>query len=87
MARGQALYDILEIQRLQLDAAEEALALARVQYRAGILDYLRVLTALQSVQELESAELDSRRLLLSQRIQLCRVSGGYWPSENGDDGS
>lgn len=88
MARGQALYEISRIQQKQLAAAQEALELARVQYRAGILDYLRVLTALQSVQALESAELDNRRVLLSQRIQLCRASGGYWPSPSADeDGS
>lgn len=78
LSRGDALYDILRAQRRQLDSAEEALELARAQYRAGMLDYLRVLTALQSVQELELAELESRRVLLSQRIQLCRMLGGDW---------
>ncbi len=85
LARGQALHEILEIQRRQLEAAEEALELAREQYRAGMLDYLRVLTALQSVQQLEVAELESRRALLSQRIQLCRVAGGDWPYATSDD--
>ncbi len=84
LARGQAIYEILEIQRRQLEAAEEALELAQDHYRAGMLDYLRVLTALQSIQQLQSAELDSRRALLSQRIQLCRVAGGDWPAR-GDD--
>ncbi len=79
LARGQSLQAIQETQRRQLEAAREALSLAEVQYRAGILDYLRVLTALESVQDLELAELDKRRLLLSQRIQLCRAAGGYWP--------
>lgn len=64
LARGEGLYDILQIQRRQLDSAEEALEMARQQYRAGILDYLRVLTALQSLHELQAAELDSRRAVL-----------------------
>lgn len=84
LVRGQALAEILDIQRSQLDAAEEALDLAREQYRAGMLDYLRVLTALQSVQELEIATLESRQQLLSQRIQLCRVTGGPWPMDQTD---
>ena len=84
LARGQALYEILLMQRVQLDLAQDALELAKVQYRAGVLDYLRVLTAMESVQALESAELDSRRALLSQRIHLCRVAGGFWPSD-GDE--
>ena len=99
LVRGEGLYDILQAQRRQLDSAEEALDIAREQYRAGILDYLRVLTALQSVQQLELAELESRRAVLSQRIQLCRVAGGHWPTpsiqeepdeddaEQDDDGS
>ncbi len=82
LVRGQALSEILDIQRSQLDAAEEALDLAREQYRAGMLDYLRVLTALQSVQQLEIATLESRQQLLSQRIQLCRVTGGPWPLDD-----
>ena len=85
LARGQALHEISKTQRLQLESAREALSLAREQYRAGILDYLRVLTALQSVQSLELAELDSKRILLSQRIQLCRASGGYWPEPTSDE--
>lgn len=88
LARSQAFDEILQIQHLQLEAAREALDLAREQYRAGILDYLRVLTALQSVQRLELAELASRRVLLSQRIQFCRASGGYWSRpEAGKEGS
>lgn len=79
LARGQALREIERAQGLQLAAAREALELAREQYRAGILDYLRVLTALQSVQRLELAQLESRRELLSQRIELCRAAGGFWP--------
>lgn len=85
MAQGQALEDIREFEHRQLQAAEEALELAREQYRAGMLDYLRVLTALQSVQQLEVAELESRRALLSQRIQLCRVAGGDWTDAIGHD--
>ncbi len=85
LARGQALYEMLLYQRRQLDSAEEALELARVQYRAGILDYLRVLTALQSVQQLQRAELESSRLLLSQRVQLCRVAGGHWPDSGTEE--
>lgn len=87
LARGKALAEILDAQRRQLESAREALDLASEQYRAGILDYLRVLTALQSVQSLELAELASRRNLLSQRVQLCRVTGGNLPDEAGEETS
>lgn len=87
LASGRALQEILDAQRRQLESAREALELASDQYRAGILDYLRVLTALQSVQDLELTELDSRRNLLSQRVQLCRATGGDWAQDElNDDG-
>lgn len=85
LAGGEALQRILDTQRRQLESAREALELASDQYRAGILDYLRVLTALQSVQSLELTELESRRNLLSQRVQLCRATGGDWEQDPLDD--
>lgn len=70
---------------VQIDSLEEQLAAARGsltesrrRYSEGLVDYLPVLTALTSVQRTEQAILQSRRQLLSQRIQLARALGGAW---------
>jgi NodT family efflux transporter outer membrane factor (OMF) lipoprotein len=60
------------------ETAQAALDLERERYRRGVTDYLRVLTALQSVQRIERALLDAHRQLLSHRVQLCRAVGGDW---------
>ena len=68
----------------QKDKAQIALDLARERYRSGSLDYLRVLTSLQSVQQLEQGLVDARRQQLSNRISLCRALGGSWTTELSD---
>jgi NodT family efflux transporter outer membrane factor (OMF) lipoprotein len=62
----------------QVTAAELALSVARDRYRRGALSYLRVLTALQSLQQAERTLLDARRQQFSHRISLCRALGGSW---------
>lgn len=75
----------------QEENAQTALEIARDRYRSGTLDYLRVLTALQSLQQIEQSMVDARRQQLSNRIQLCRALGGTWtqdlnaPPEPGDE--
>ena len=63
------------------ETARAALEIERERYRRGVSDYLRVLTSLQSVQQIERAQLDAHRQLLSNRITLCRAVGGEWTSE------
>ncbi|MBL6975162.1 MAG: TolC family protein [Deltaproteobacteria bacterium] len=65
----------------QLDVVRSALEVARDRYAGGLIDYLPVLTALQSVQAIERSELTARRQALSYRIQLCRAIGGDWTGE------
>lgn len=65
----------------QLDVVRSTLEVARDRYADGLIDYLPVLTALQSVQALERSELTARRQALSYRIQLCRAMGGDWTGE------
>lgn len=72
--------------QMQREKGQLALDLARERYRAGSLDYLRVLTALQSVQQLEQSVVDARRQQLSHRISLCRAMGGSWTTELQDPG-
>ena len=74
----------LELQQqlqLQYETAEQSLELARQQYLRGVSDYSRVLSALNSVQQLERSLLDSQRSLLSARVQLYRALGGSWSGE------
>ena len=71
----------LEHLEAQQQNAEIALSLARDRYRSGALDYLRVLTALQSLQLVEQTMLDAQRQQFSHRLQLCRALGGQWTRE------
>ena len=75
-------------QRLYLAALEResaqataTLGQARNRYQNGLTDYISVLTAIQSVQQLDRTRLAARRELLTFRIQLYRALGGAWPRE------
>ncbi|MEM1349665.1 MAG: efflux transporter outer membrane subunit [Myxococcota bacterium] len=70
--------DILQERR---DKASVALELSRERYLRGGLDFLRVLTALQSLQLVEQSLVDAQRQQLSNRIQLCRALGGTWTQQ------
>lgn len=63
----------------QVEISIESLRASRDRYRAGLSDFLPVLTALRSKQLTEQALLTARRQLLSNRIQLHRALGGTWP--------
>ncbi|MDH4202780.1 MAG: efflux transporter outer membrane subunit [Phycisphaerae bacterium] len=73
-------------QRMYIESLQKQLALAHNVYERtyeyylkGQLDYLRVLTALVSMQGLEQRELTARRILIDRRIDLCRSIAGGWP--------
>ena len=80
---------VLERQeRLRIDYLEDQLELAGVtldatrdRYRAGLSDFLPVLTALATKQVAELELVASRRQLVSYRVQLYRALGGSWPEE------
>lgn len=65
----------------QLQVSTVTLEQARRRYGHGLADFLTVLTALRSQQDVELRVLDAKRQLLSFRIQLCRALGGTWASE------
>ena len=65
----------------QLVHARATLGQAQARYGQGLTDYVSVLVALQSVQELERVRLSARRNLLAYRIELYRVLGGAWRRE------
>ncbi len=67
----------------QLEIARQSLELARISYREGGIEYLRVLDALRSLQQAELNLLEARRGAFASRIQLCRAAGGG-AAGNGD---
>ena len=68
----------LEHLKAQHEHAKAALRHARQQYTEGVSDFLLVLTALSSVQQVEQNLIDAQRQLVSNRIQLYRALGGSW---------
>lgn len=83
---------VLERQeRLRIQYLEDEFRLATVtleatrdRYRAGLSDFLPVLTALATRQVSELQLVAARRRLVSYRIQLYRALGGAWPEEFGE---
>lgn len=71
----------LEAVTEQRDAAEAALTEAREQYVRGVGSYLALLTSQNTHYAAELALLDSRRQLLSARVQLHDALGGSWLAE------
>ncbi len=65
----------------QVRLANATLESTRDRYRAGLSDFLPVLTALSTQQDAQLLLLEARRLLVSARIQLHRALGGSWPAE------
>lgn len=76
----------VRIQHLEEEVklAGATLAATRDRYRAGLSDFLPVLTALATRQLAELQLVNSRRQLVSYRVQLYRALGGSWPDEFGD---
>ena len=62
----------------QLQLARQVYERAEQSYVKGTLDYLRVLDALVSQQNLEISELAARRTLLERRINIYKAIAGSW---------
>ncbi len=71
----------------QLRAARSNLEEARRRYLHGLNDYLPVLTALSTCQQVQRALITAKRDLLSYRIQLYRALGGDWTGRLGPHGT
>ncbi|CAN5230301.1 efflux transporter outer membrane subunit [soil metagenome] len=79
LVSGRAQAERLRRQESQLETAERLLAETRIRYSQGLTEYLPVLTALTSVQQLQRDLITTRRERLSQRISLHRALGGPLP--------
>ncbi|MGD8825951.1 MAG: TolC family protein [Myxococcales bacterium] len=75
--RIQYLEDNFRLANITLEATRD-------RYRAGLSDFLPVLTALATRQVSELELVSARRQLVSYRVQLYRALGGAWPEEFGE---
>lgn len=73
--------EYVESLQRQLVLAQNVYERTYQNYLKGQLDYIRVLTALVTMQNLERNELTARRVLTEHRIDLCRSIAGGWPME------
>jgi len=65
----------------QLEIANKVLSLVKARYTKGLVEYLDVLTATASVQNLQRSILTARRELLNHRVALHRALAGKWELE------
>jgi NodT family efflux transporter outer membrane factor (OMF) lipoprotein len=58
--------------------AQRSFDIAKARYQEGVEDFLRVLTSLSSLQQVQDALVQGRSKLLAMRVRLCRALGGSW---------
>ena len=78
LAQEQKQQDYLASLTRQLELADKVAVETRERYIKGAEDYLRVLTALRTLQGLQRARLTAQRQLIGYRIDLYRALGGGW---------
>ena len=79
-ARGEQLAH----QRAQLTAAQEAVRLAQVRYRKGMVNYLDVLDAQRTVLTVETQLVLTERARLTEMVGLFKALGGGWEPAQSD---
>ena len=62
----------------QMTITQSTLDVSRSRYTHGLIDYLNVLVAVQSLQVLQRRVISERKTLLSRRAELYRALGGKW---------
>ena len=84
-ALSQERYQKLLIDSLEerIEILENNLDVSQKRFINGQSDYLPVLQALSSLQNLQSEILIAKRELILFRIQLCEALGGTWTRESG----
>jgi NodT family efflux transporter outer membrane factor (OMF) lipoprotein len=78
LVSGHELQDRVKWLEQSVSAAEGALRMSTHQYEQGLINFLPVLTAEQSVYNARTELLSARRELVSARVQLARALGGSW---------
>lgn len=75
----QRLY--IQETQTRLEYAQKALAAARDRYARGVSDFLPVLSALKTVEDLGIECIRAKRDLLLYRVALYKALGGTWEKE------
>jgi len=78
LAQEQRQRERIESLDRQLELAGQVTERVRDRYLNGAVDYLRVLDAFLTEQQLQRTRLTAERELVQQRIALCRALGGGW---------
>jgi len=78
LVREEKQADYIAALRRQLAAAGNALGQARLRFRKGEIEYLDILSSLNSTQSLERELLVAERDLLRYRVALYRALAGSW---------
>lgn len=78
LAQERQQRDTLDRLYAQLEAAQMNLREQRQRYGQGLSEYLPVLTALATVQNVERDLLATQRRWLGQHVQIARALGGAW---------
>lgn len=81
LAQESRQREVVQSVELQLELARKVLGRIRAQYLGGRENFLRVLDAQQSVQDLERELLTARRELIVFRVDLYRALAGGWELE------
>jgi NodT family efflux transporter outer membrane factor (OMF) lipoprotein len=82
IAARQSIGRQIAQQRQALDAAQDAMRLVQARYKAGLVNYLSVLTVQSSVLELEQEGVDLKAQALADDIALIRALGGGYSAAN-----
>ncbi len=75
----EGLLDTYRSTKSQVELAEMTLERSRSLYVNGLTDYLTVLTSLRALQNLQRAEINIKKSLISNRIKFHSALGGDWP--------
>lgn len=81
MLQEQQQVQTIQLLTAQQKKAQQALTLAKDRFQRGLVDYLRVLTTIQALQQLEQGIIDAKRRQLTNRVGLCRALGGTWTTK------
>ena len=78
--------ELTKLLKKQLSYAQATLRESQIRYSNGLIDYLQVSLALQSLQNLERRVVSEKANLLAKRVQLHLALGGRWQHKNKDLG-
>lgn len=81
VVRENNLLDLLEQVQSQIDVAQKTLEESRLLFANGQIEYLDVITAIQTLQRLQRQEVTVERSILTNRTALHLAIGGRWTED------